>query len=319
MSQSSEQIQHSALRCNIALASDPATLQTAVQILASGGLVAIPTETVYGLGAAINNEISVAKIFAVKGRPQDHPLIVHIADIKQLNDIAIDIPFDAIKLAQACWPGPLTILLKRNSHISADITGGRETVAVRVPDNAFTRQLITALGSPIAAPSANRFGKVSPTTAQHVCDDLQTDVDLIVDDGNCSIGVESTIIDFTASHPQLLRPGGFPVEDIESIIGGKVHEPSGDARASGMLASHYSPDCRVVLVQDMDEALALHTSTPHSRILEHSGNYPLYAASLYAQMRQADIDKMAVIIAVLPLNSGLGSAIRDRLTKASFL
>jgi L-threonylcarbamoyladenylate synthase len=244
---------------------------------------------------------------------------LHISDISELHRYAVNIPREALTLAQQCWPGPLTLLLHKSAEVSHLVTGGRDTVAIRVPANDCALNIIDLCGHAVAAPSANVFGHVSPSTAQHVHDDLGDRVSLIVDDGNCSIGVESTIVDFTASHPQLLRPGGFPVEDIESIIGGKVHEPSGDARASGMLASHYSPDCRVVLVQDMDEALALQTLTPHSRILEHSGNYPLYAASLYAQMRQADIDKMAVIIAVLPLSTGLGSAIRDRLTKASFL
>ena len=189
--------------CNIARASDASTMNLAVQTLATGGLVAIPTETVYGLGAAINDEIAISKIFVVKGRPHNHPLIVHLAHIDQLHLVANNIHPDAIKLAHACWPGPLTLLLQRSENVSMSITGGRDTVAVRIPDNAFTRQLIINLGSPIAAPSANRFGKVSPTTAQHVCDDLQNDVDLIVDDGASSIGVESTIIDFSVSPPQL--------------------------------------------------------------------------------------------------------------------
>ena len=297
----------------------PNAVTRAVDVLNSGGLVGLPTETVYGLAARADNDEAVAKIYVAKGRPSGHPLIVHISDISELHRYALNIPRVALTLAQQCWPGPLTLLLHKSAEVSHLVTGGRDTVAIRVPANDCALSIIDLCGHAVAAPSANVFGHVSPSTAQHVHDDLGERVDLIVDDGNCSIGVESTIIDFTASHPQLLRPGGFPVEDIESIIGGKVHEPSGDARASGMLASHYSPDCRVVLVQDMDEALALQTLTPHSRILEHSDNYPLYAASLYAQMRQADIDKMAVIIAVLPLSTGLGSAIRDRLTKASFL
>ena len=297
----------------------PNAVTRAVDVLNSGGLVGLPTETVYGLAARADNDDAVAKIYVAKGRPSGHPLILHISDMSELNRYAVNIRREALTLAQQCWPGPLTLLLHKSAEVSHLVTGGRDTVAIRVPANDCALSIIDRCGHAVAAPSANVFGHVSPSTAQHVLDDLGDRVDLIVDDGNCSIGVESTIIDFTASHPQLLRPGGFPAEDIESIIGKKVHEPSGDARASGMLASHYSPDCRVVLVQNMDEALALHTSTPHSRILEHSENYPLYAASLYAQMRQADIDKMAVIIAVLPLNTGLGSAIRDRLTKASFL
>jgi L-threonylcarbamoyladenylate synthase len=297
----------------------PNAVARAVDVLNSGGLVGLPTETVYGLAARADNDEAVAKIYIAKGRPSGHPLILHISDISELNRYAVNIPREAMNLAQQCWPGPLTLLLHKSVEVSHHVTGGRDTVAIRVPANDCALSIIGRCGHAVAAPSANVFGHVSPSTAQHVHDDLGDRVDLIVDDGNCSIGVESTIIDFTAPHPQLLRPGGFPVEDIESIIGGKVHEPSGDARASGMLASHYSPDCRVVLVPNMDEALALHTATPRSRVLDHSDNYPLYAASLYAQMRQADADNMAVIIAVLPLNTGLGSAIRDRLTKASFL
>jgi len=296
-------------------------MNIAVQTLANGGLVAIPTETVYGLGAAINNEVAIAKIFVVKGRPQNHPLIVHLADIDQLHQVAHDIHPDAIKLAHACWPGPLTLLLHRNENVSTSITGGRDTVAVRIPDNAFTRQLILDLGSPIAAPSANRFGKVSPTTAQHVCDDLQNDVDLIVDDGASSIGVESTIIDFSVSPPQLLRPGGIPIEDIEQILGYTIRDTDGISRASGMLQNHYQPSCNVLLVFTDQEAQQLKDTLVSQyervRILNRCDNLPLYATLLYSDLRQADTDQIQALIAVLPENNGLGAAIRDRLTKAA--
>jgi len=296
-------------------------MNLAVQTLANGGLVAIPTETVYGLGAAINNEVAIAKIFVVKGRPQNHPLIVHLAHIDQLHQVAHDIHPDAIKLAHACWPGPLTLLLQRNENVSMSITGGRDTVAVRIPDNAFTRQLILDLGSPIAAPSANRFGKVSPTTAQHVCDDLQNDVDLIVDDGASSIGVESTIIDFSVSPPQLLRPGGIPIEDIEQILGYTIRDTDGISRASGMLQNHYQPSCNVLLVSTDQEAQQLKDTLVSQyervRILNRCDNLPLYATLLYSDLRQADTDQIQALIAVLPENNGLGAAIRDRLTKAA--
>jgi len=296
-------------------------MNIAVQTLANGGLVAIPTETVYGLGAAINNEVAIAKIFVVKGRPQNHPLIVHLADIDQLHQVAHDIHPDAIKLAHACWPGPLTLLLQRNENVSMSITGGRDTVAVRIPDNAFTRQLILDLGSPIAAPSANRFGKVSPTTAQHVCDDLLNDVDLIVDDGASSIGVESTIIDFSVSPPQLLRPGGIPIEDIEQILGYTIRDTDGISRASGMLQNHYQPSCNVLLVFTDQEAQQLKDTLMSQyervRILNRCDNLPLYATLLYSDLRQADTDQIQALIAVLPENNGLGAAIRDRLTKAA--
>ena len=296
-------------------------MNLAVQILANGGLVAIPTETVYGLSAAINNEIAISKIFVVKGRPHNHPLIVHLAHIDQLRLVANNIHPDAIKLAHACWPGPLTLLLQRSENVSMSITGGRDTVAVRIPDNAFTRQLIINLGSPIAAPSANRFGKVSPTTAQHVCDDLQNDVDLIVDDGASSIGVESTIVDFSVSPPQLLRPGGIPIEDIEQILGYTIRDTDGISRASGMLQNHYQPSCNVLLVHTDIEAQQLKVSLVSQyqriRILNRCDNLPLYATLLYSDLRQADTDRIDVLIAVLPENKGLGAAIRDRLTKAA--
>ena len=296
-------------------------MNLAVQILANSGLVAIPTETVYGLSAAINNEIALSKIFVVKGRPHNHPLIVHLAHIDQLHLVANNIHPDAIKLAHACWPGPLTLLLQRSENIPMTITGGRDTVAVRIPDNAFTRQLIINLGSPIAAPSANRFGKVSPTTAQHVCDDLQNDVDLIVDDGASSIGVESTIVDFSVSPPQLLRPGGIPIEDIEQILGYTIRDTDGISRASGMLQNHYQPSCNVLLVHTDKEAQQLKVSLVSQyqriRILNRCDNLPLYATLLYSDLRQADTDRIEVLIAVLPENKGLGAAIRDRLTKAA--
>lgn len=296
-------------------------MNLAVQTLTNGGLVAIPTETVYGLGAAINNEVAIAKIFEVKGRPQNHPLIVHLANIDQLHLVAHNIHPDAVKLALACWPGPLTLLLERNENVSMSITGGRDTVAVRIPDSAFTRQLIIDLGSPIAAPSANRFGKVSPTTAQHVCDDLQNDVDLIVDDGASAIGVESTIVDFSVSPPQLLRPGGIPIEDIEQILGYAIRDTDGISRASGMLQNHYQPSCNVLLVHTDKDAQQLKVSlvSQYERvcILNRCDNLPLYATLLYSDLRQADLDRIQVLIAVLPENTGLGAAIRDRLTKAA--
>ena len=296
-------------------------MSLAVQILATGGLVAIPTETVYGLGAAINNEIAIAKIFEVKGRPHNHPLIVHIANIDELQTSAVNIHHDAIKLAHACWPGPLTLLLQRSENVSMSVTGGRDTVAVRIPDNSFTQQLIINLGTPIAAPSANRFGKVSPTTAQHVCDDLQNDVDLIVDDGASSVGVESTIVDFSVSPPQLLRPGGIPVEDIEQILGYTIRDADGISRASGMLQNHYQPSCTVLLVHTDSEAQQLKVSLASQyqlvRILNRCDNLPLYATLLYSDLRQADADRIQALIAVLPENKGLGAAIRDRLTKAA--
>ena len=288
-------------------------------MLNAGGLVGLPTETVYGLAARADIDDAVASIFRAKGRPTGHPLILHISDISDLDRYAVDIPPTALTLARHCWPGSLTLLLHKSNAVSQFVTGGRETVAIRIPANEIARQIIEQCGHALAAPSANLFGHVSPTTAQHVLNDLRDKVDLIIDDGDCTIGVESTIVDFTTAQPQLLRPGGFPAEDLESIIGQQILMPSGESRASGMLASHYAPQCTVVLVETFAEAKQALSEHDNARILEHWDNSPLYAASLYTQMRQADSDGITAIIAVLPNTSGLGLAIRDRLNKASFL
>lgn len=292
-------------------------IDQASEVLNQGGLVAVPTETVYGLAARANIDNAVERIFTVKGRPSGHPLILHIPHADELSRYVASIPQSAKILAAHCWPGPLTLLLVKSNNVSHLVTGGRETVAIRVPASATTRQIIEKCGHAIAAPSANRFGRVSPTTAQHVEADLGNEIELIVDDGDCSIGVESTIIDLTGQRPQLLRPGGFPLEDLEAILGSSIDPPAGESRASGMLASHYAPRGSVVLAESIDQANELLRHTPRSRILDHYANLPMYAASLYSQMRQADNDGIAVIIAVLPPASGLGRAIADRLTKAS--
>lgn len=297
----------------------PDAVAQAVSVLNAGGLVGLPTETVYGLAARADIDDAVAKIFRAKGRPTGHPLILHISDISELDRYAVNVPNAALTLAQHCWPGPLTLLLHKTNDVSPLVTGGRETVAIRIPANDCARLIIEQCGNAVAAPSANLFGHVSPTTAQHVLNDLGDKVDLIVDDGDCSIGVESTIVDFTTTQPQLLRPGGFPAEDLESMMGQQILMPSGESRASGMLASHYAPQCKVMLVDTIDEAKHVLSEVDNARILDHWDNSPLYAASLYTQMRQADSDGMTAIIAVLPNKSGLGLAIRDRLNKASFL
>jgi L-threonylcarbamoyladenylate synthase len=307
--------------CNIVLSSAVGSIDIAVHTLRSGGVVAVPTETVYGLGAALDDEFAIDKIFSVKARPTNHPLIVHIADKSDLQLVARDVADDALKLARSCWPGPLTLLLWRTTKVPLSVTGGRETVGVRLPSNDFTRELIRKLGAPIVAPSANRFGKVSPTTARHVCDDLGNDVDLIIDDGACSIGVESTIVDFTVSPPQLLRPGGIPLEDIESILGYPLQLHDGLVRASGMLESHYQPLCRVVLASDLEHADSLvdqlTSKGSRVRLIDGSHNLPVYAATLYGQLRQADSDQIEIVIAVTPDRVGLGLAITDRLYKAA--
>jgi L-threonylcarbamoyladenylate synthase len=306
---------------NIVPVEDPTSLHRAVEVLGNGGVVAIPTETVYGLAAAVNNPSSLNKVFSVKGRPTTHPLIAHLSSIEQLNEWAIDISDDAKSLANACWPGPLSILLKKSVNLPYLVTGNRETAVFRVPAHQFARQLIDALHVPLAAPSANRFGKVSPTTAQHVLDDLGSDVDLIIDGGPCTIGVESTIVDFTCDPPQLLRPGGIPQEDIELILGKILQEPQGESRASGMLNSHYSPSCQILLANDLAHANVLlaqqETMGNRTRLTLFSDDLPIYASTLYSQMRKADADGLDSLITIKPNQQGLGRAILDRLMKAS--
>lgn len=306
---------------NIVPAEDPTSLLRAVEVLGNGGVVAIPTETVYGLAAAVNNPSSLNKVFSVKGRPTTHPLISHLSSIEQLNEWATDISEDAKSLASACWPGPLSILLKKSVNLPYLVTGNRETAVFRVPAHQFARQLIDALHVPLAAPSANRFGRVSPTTAQHVLDDLGRDVDLIVDGGPCTIGVESTIVDFTCDPPQLLRPGGIPQDDIELILGKILQEPQGESRASGMLISHYSPSCQILIANDLAHAndllLQQQTMGNRTRLTLFSDDLPIYASTLYSQMRKADADGLDSLIAIKPNQKGLGRAILDRLMKAS--
>ena len=211
---------------------DDATVARAVEVLRAGGLVALPTETVYGLGADASNDDAVRRVFAVKGRPVDHPLIVHVGDATQLDDWVADVPATARALAAACWPGPLTILLDRDPSVSDVVTGGRPTIAVRVPDHPDTLAILRAFGGGVAAPSANRFGRVSPTRADHVRADLGDDVELVVDGGPCTVGVESTIVDCTGAVPVVLRVGAITAEMVADIIGTPVEVATSPSSAS---------------------------------------------------------------------------------------
>lgn len=296
----------------------------AAAALRQGALVALPTETVYGLGAAAEDEAAVRRIFEVKGRPVGHPLIVHV----RLDDVAswvADVPPAASALAAACWPGPLTLLLHRSARASDAVTGGRDTVGLRVPAHPVAQQLLERVGTGIAAPSANRFGRVSPTTAQHVLDDLGPFLDpardVVLDGGPSPVGVESTIVDGTTDPPQLLRPGAIPTEDIERILDGSLSAATGEMRAAGMLAAHYAPRAEVVLVADpcAAEAQAIDLTAAGRRVsvLDLADDLVAYAHGLYARLRQADADGDDVVVAVLPPPVGLGHAIRDRLTKAA--
>ncbi|HEX2783281.1 MAG TPA: L-threonylcarbamoyladenylate synthase [Ilumatobacteraceae bacterium] len=288
----------------------------ALDVLRAGGLVAIPTETVYGLAADASNPDAVQRIFAVKGRPFAHPLIVHLAAAEQLGDWAATVPATAVVLAESCWPGPLTLLVPRAAHVLDVVTGGRPSVGVRVPAHALTLELLARFGGGLAAPSANRFGRVSPTTADHVRADLGSDVDFVLDGGPCPIGVESTIVDCTVDPPQVLRPGGIPTEHIAAILNGAVGEAGGPSRAPGMLASHYAPRCHVMLVSSVEDAERLAAGRPGVEVLADQ-DLAHFAQTLYSRLREADDRDVDTLIAVMPPAVGLGHAIRDRLTKAA--
>jgi len=297
-------------------------------------LVAFPTETVYGLGANALDPHAVARIFAAKGRPTDHPLICHIASADDLAPLVAEVTPLAQALADAFWPGPLTLVLPRSATVPDAVTGGRDTVAVRVPDHPLALELLRTFGGPVAAPSANRFGRPSPTRANDVRDELGDTVDVILDGGPCAIGVESTVLDLTSDPPQVLRPGGVSVEQIEAIIG-PVAGASGPARAPGMLESHYAPGARVeVLDAGSLPARAAEMAGEGGRVavlapdavsplpdsvlvLGPAGTPDAYAALLYAAFRRADAEGCEVILAVPPPAHGIGVAVRDRLARAA--
>jgi L-threonylcarbamoyladenylate synthase len=296
-------------------------VERAAAAIRAGGLVAIPTETVYGLAADATNPEAVARIFEVKGRPADHPLIVHLASAEQVDEWAATIPVSARVLIDAAWPGPLTVIVPRSVGVLDAVTGGHATVGLRVPAHPLALELLHRVAVGLAAPSANRFGAVSPTTAEHVLHDLGDRLDprrdVILDGGRCPVGVESTIVDCATSPPQILRAGGVPVEDIQRLLDGEIADTSGPSRASGMLASHYAPRCAVRLVDSPDDAMALRAGSVGSEVLDLTDDLVTYARELYARLRDADDRGVATLIAVLPPAEGLGHAIRDRLSKAA--
>jgi len=298
--------------------------------LLAGGLVAFPTETVYGLGADACNEMAVARIYSVKGRPADHPLIVHVASMDALGDWAADVPAYAIALARDYWPGPMTLVVRR-SELAADfITGGQDTVGVRVPNHPVALGLLEAFakagGKGVAAPSANRFGNVSPTTAQAVADELGdylADGDLILDGGSCDVGVESTIIDCTGDVPKILRPGAITQEMIEHSTGLEVLDADGAAiRVSGSLESHYSPIAKVVLDQSPVAgqgfiAMADVASAAGVIRLAAPTAHDEFARVLYSALRAADEQGLNTVVVAQPVGNGIAIAIRDRLMRAA--
>lgn len=303
----------------------------AAQALKDGHLVAFPTETVYGLGADARNEEAVNRIYSVKGRPQNHPLIVHISSVDQISYWGVEIPEYAMKLARSFWPGPITLIFKRSEFANDFITGGQDNIGLRVPSHQIALALIEEFysigGSGIAAPSANRFGAVSPTSAYDVQEELRDRLahsDLILDDGPSLIGVESTIVDCTKHEPIILRPGAVTIEMIQFCLSQNISPwvEKNHVRAAGSFTSHYSPSAKVVLgslAQTGDGFLAMsHIPTPKGAVrLASPTNIDQYAQILYGTFRSGDRQGLQRIVVVPPEGEGLAVAIRDRLKKAA--
>ena len=310
----------------------------AAQALADGQLAVIPTETVYGLGAQAENPDAVTRVFATKGRPVDHPLIVHVRNREAVRGWVRSVPEYAMALMDELWPGPLTVVLPRSERAADYLTGGQDTVAMRVPGSPVTREVLRALGEivnnegvGIAAPSANKFGRVSPTTSQHAAEELGEDLkegDVILDAGPCVVGLESTIVDCSGSAPVILRPGKVTAEQIEALTGMPL-AVSTKTRAPGTLASHYSPAATVRLVSsdELTESVGDQTTgviaeatvpTPQG-VVRISAPHSMeeYAAGLYRALREADSLGLRLVLAVPPEGSGLAEAIRDRLQRAA--
>ncbi len=306
-------------------------IKRAAQALKDGHLVAFPTETVYGLGADATNEKAVGRIYSVKGRPSDHPLIVHISSIVKLTDWAIEIPEYATKLAEEFWPGAMTLILKRSYLAKNFITGGQNNVGLRVPDQPVALALLNEFkilgGIGIAAPSANRFGAVSPTTSTATFEEIGNNLipeDLILDGGKCRIGVESTIIDCTSNFPTILRPGAITLEMIEESVNLRVNrlELNNRIRVSGNLSTHYSPKAEVLLdllPEPNDGFFAMsEIETPVGSIrLGSPENVEEFARDIYSALRLADVKKIKKISIITPSGPGLAVAIRDRLIKSA--
>ena len=323
----------------------PETASIAADLIQKGELVAIPTETVYGLGANGLDEEAVAKIFQAKGRPQDNPLILHICGPEQIELFCHHIPQSAYDLAAAFWPGPLTLVLPARDVVPRRTTGGLDTVAVRCPDNAVTREIIRLSGVPIAAPSANISGKPSTTTAQHVLHDHDGKIAAIVDGGPCRVGVESTIVDLTEERPRLLRPGGIGPEQLLAVLGDLMVDKAVTApidqdavvKAPGMKYRHYAPTEPVVIVSGSREKAAQYIHrhfTPGDRVLCFEEELPLYAdcaplsygkeadvntlsAGLFAALRELDDPKIHQVFARCPVGGGVAYAVQNRLRKAA--
>ena len=295
-------------------------IDRAVEVLRQGSLIGLPTETVYGLAADANRAEAVRKIFRVKGRPSDHPLIVHVDSLATARGWSAHWTESAELLASTYWPGPLTIIVKKAEQVIPEVTGGLDTVALRVPGHEMTLELLRRFGGGVAAPSANKFGKVSPTTARHVLDDLGEEVDYVLDGGPSRIGLESTIVDCSGASSMVLRPGFVSAESIRQTVGLSGQE-AGSVRAPGMLPAHYAPDCEVTLVgspMQAQELLGQADDGRKIRILDASVDGERFATEMYALLRNCDQDRIDQVIVVQPQPIGIGLAIRDRLAKAAF-
>ena len=323
----------------------PGTVAIAAQIIRDGGLVALPTETVYGLGADGLNPLAVDRIYEAKGRPKDNPMILHVTGMEQVETLCHHIPPCAYALAEAYWPGPLTMILPAREHIPKRTTGGLSTVAVRCPDSVVTRQVIAASATAIAAPSANLSGKPSTTTVQHVLHDHDGKIEAVIDGGACRVGVESTIVDLTETPARLLRPGGVTPAQLREILGDLTVDkavtaqlgPDEIARAPGMKYRHYAPQCQVVIVAGSREKAAayIHAHYQNSdRVLCFEEELPLYkncnplaygreadartlCAGLFAALRELDDPKVRMVYARCPEGEGVSYAVQNRLKKAA--
>ncbi len=325
------------MHTNNTISSSIADIHLAVEILQQGGLVAFPTETVYGLGADASNARALQKLYAIKGRPTNHPVIVHLADIEQLSEWGQDIPPIAFELGNAFWPGPLTLILRRRETVLDEVTGGQGTVGVRIPDHPVALALLKQFGRGVAAPSANRFGRLSPTRADHVRADLGHDIDYILDGGPCTIGVESTIIDLTQDFPTILRPGMISLADLNKFLGIETETATSKTtiRVPGALPSHYAPNTPLEIVplaqlpekieqyQQENISVALLTCAPFKTNLPPShrvlgSNTPQhYAQTLYANLRQLDtLGCQRILVEAVP-NEGLWQAVFNRLQRAA--
>ena len=312
-------------------------LARAADILRSGGLVAIPTETVYGLGANAFDRKAVLSIFTAKGRPADNPLIVHISDLSQLDDIVVEINDNAKKLMNKFWPGPLTIVMKKSDKIPLEVSAGLDTVAVRMPSHSVAKALLDSCKLPIAAPSANTSGKPSPTTAKHVFDDMDGRIDAIIDGGNCEVGLESTVIDVTDEIPRLLRPGGITYEQLCEVLGEVIKNyefSDGETpRSPGVKYKHYAPKAKVVVIKGDFKKYVENTANKYEKVgvlcheeyllpsnctVKYMGLTPEeYANSLFLHLRAFDDEGVDIILAEDIDDKGINLAVSNRLYKAA--